>query len=984
MNGQLRSVLVIFIALLVWGKAARAQGWERVYNQFPLKGEVLRAVLPTADDGLLVLGVSGSDAPEGPRSYLQKVDADGEIQWTRDVYADTFGHEAWKMVRQASGRLAILSAEKAPGNVVPTYWVYTCDEDGSNGSGPHLLVATAEAKRAWDIAPRIGGGSVVTGRYKITSSLSLAYIQVLSDLGVGQQSFPIPGSDSLALVSVASLEDGGFVAAGYFREAGDEDPYLVRLNSAGSKVWDFRLNDPPTGSPDTIAFHEVAAAPDGGFWVVGSKNLLNGWTRDSFFVQKFSPAGQPLWKKTFADHLSYLEFGGFDRSKILPTADGGLTILYETYHDGPGKGGEDLNLTKLDASGNTVWTRRYGREKRWNESPFDFCQTSNGFAVASWLNDTVFFSNDGYLLRTDAQGLISTNHVQGRVVFDQNLDCAANPGEKKLVGWQVQVLRQGQLVGTALTDFDGHFSIDADTGQLVLKAVAPNAAWELCLPSQSVNFTQPFDTATVDFLSQPASDCPVLEADISTLLLRRCFDSQYTITWANRGTMDVPGATLQVELDPHLSFVAADHPLANQSGQTLFFNLGDLGIGDFGQIHLTVHVDCDSTVIGQAHCSTVKILPDVLCLPSSNWSGAHIEVEGDCQPDGIHFKVKNTGTGTTVEPVGYIIIEDELLLNVGHVNTLGPAQDTTLVIPANGLTFRIEAESEPNDPNSFSNPTVAIEGCGADTSGTFSTGYITIFPNDDGDPTADTDCRTNQSSFDPNRKDGFPTGYGEGNFILPTTEIEYLIQFQNTGTDTAFSVAIRDTLDPWLDVSTVKLGASSHPCDLEIRGKNVLKFTFSPIALPDSNVNEAESHGFVAFRVRPKPDVPLKTLIENRAAIFFDFNAPVITNQTFHRIDTGFIQHKPTVRAIEPKSALFKLKISPNPASRFALIEGPGVLKNRAGTIRLRSVLGEVLREEKVFGKRLPVHRGGVPSGIYQVEWLDGGRVVAFGRLVFL
>lgn len=54
--------------------------------------------------------------------------------------------------------------------------------------------------------------------------------------------------------------------------------------------------------------------------------------------------------------------------------------------------------------------------------------------------------------------------------------------------------------------------------------------------------------------------------------------------------------------------------------------------------------------------------------------------------------------------------------------------------------------------------------------------------------------------------------------------------------------------------------------------------------LPDSNVNEAASHGFTSFRVKQVPNLPVGTLIENSAAIYFDFNAPVITNTSWHTI----------------------------------------------------------------------------------------------------
>jgi hypothetical protein len=58
-------------------------------------------------------------------------------------------------------------------------------------------------------------------------------------------------------------------------------------------------------------------------------------------------------------------------------------------------------------------------------------------------------------------------------------------------------------------------------------------------------------------------------------------------------------------------------------------------------------------------------------------------------------------------------------------------------------------------------------------------------------------------------------------------------------------------------------------------------WTFDNILLPDSNVNEPESHGYVKFTIELKDSIPQDTKIENFAGIYFDFNDPVITNTTF-------------------------------------------------------------------------------------------------------
>ena len=118
--------------------------------------------------------------------------------------------------------------------------------------------------------------------------------------------------------------------------------------------------------------------------------------------------------------------------------------------------------------------------------------------------------------------------------------------------------------------------------------------------------------------------------------------------------------------------------------------------------------------------------------------------------------------------------------------------------------------------------------------------------------------------------------------------MEYLIRFQNTGTDTAFLVVIRDTISPFLDPATVRPGASSHPYTWSLMNNGSLKFTFENIMLPDSNINEAASHGFIKFKIQQQPENLPGTTIHNQAGIYFDYNAPVITNQTTHKIQDRF------------------------------------------------------------------------------------------------
>jgi uncharacterized repeat protein (TIGR01451 family) len=145
-------------------------------------------------------------------------------------------------------------------------------------------------------------------------------------------------------------------------------------------------------------------------------------------------------------------------------------------------------------------------------------------------------------------------------------------------------------------------------------------------------------------------------------------------------------------------------------------------------------------------------------------------------------------------------------------------------------------------------------------------------------------------SIDPNDKLVTPEGVGTKKAVLMNTPLTYTIRFQNTGTDTAFNVNIVDTLNSNFDLTTLSVVASSHSVSLELKPKNEAIFHFENILLPDSNVNEPGSNGFVRYSISPKAGLPESTIITNKANIYFDFNPPVATNEVSNTFVTSLQQ----------------------------------------------------------------------------------------------
>jgi len=134
-------------------------------------------------------------------------------------------------------------------------------------------------------------------------------------------------------------------------------------------------------------------------------------------------------------------------------------------------------------------------------------------------------------------------------------------------------------------------------------------------------------------------------------------------------------------------------------------------------------------------------------------------------------------------------------------------------------------------------------------------------------------------AYDPNDKIATPAGIDSLGYIsIDETKLDYTIRFQNTGSDTALTVVIKDQLDPNLDWESIQIMSASHIMDATINPNGEISFQFDNIMLPDSNINEIASHGYVKYSILLNDGLEAGTTINNTANIYFDDNPPVVTN----------------------------------------------------------------------------------------------------------
>jgi hypothetical protein len=233
-------------------------------------------------------------------------------------------------------------------------------------------------------------------------------------------------------------------------------------------------------------------------------------------------------------------------------------------------------------------------------------------------------------------------------------------------------------------------------------------------------------------------------------------------------------------------------------------------------------------------------------------------------------------------------------------------------------------------------------------------------------------------SYDPNEKRVEPARGLTVEDIQSGKELLYTVHFQNTGSAAAERVRITDRITEGHDISTLRFVAASHPVSLfKLHPGNLLEVVFDMINLPDSTSNEADSHGFVTFAIQRDKSYDLVSSLFNEAAIYFDFNLPIITNTVVSKVVEAVSTSEPT-NTIQNQ---VELKIAPNPAQTFCTVSADGL--SGPGVILISDFSGKLIQEIQASDLTAThtIQLLNLPQGVYRVE-MRGKNGVATGKLV--
>ncbi len=567
----------------------------------------------------------------------------------------------------------------------------------------------------------------------------------------------------------------------------------------------------------------------------------------------------------------------------------------------------------------------------------------------------------------------------GVVFFDHNQNCQRDVDEFALPQHLGLIEPSGIYVQT---NSSGVWQIDSlPAGDYTITMDTTNSWVNSCGTSQSFTIIDGQATIVPCIGLYNPITCTFPYVNIYTPVLRPCFSNQHIYVMAqnlNMATSILDSVYVNVQLDSLLQVTGSSSPYEILAPNTYRFYIDSLSPGEPRFIDIITTLSCNA-MLGQSICMRAEISPIASCNIDSvttpvfpdgvtpctlPWDHSSLSVIGWCANDSVHFRITNTGSPENgnmqcYSPVRVYI--DGTLTYFDSIMLAG-GQSVDYSYPGNGQTWILQTDQHPLHPGN-SHPNAHVEACG--NINNWTPGLVNDFPLDDLPPIIDQFCREVTGSFDPNIKVGYPYGVGDLNIIAPNQPIQYAINFQNTGTDTAFTVVLRDTLDVNLNIFSVIPDIASHPYTFRIYGPRILEWTFSNILLPDSSINEAASKGFATFTINQNPNLAKGTRIYNKADIYFDYNPPITTNETSHTI--GIVQSTlPTGIDTFKNQNKSIIHVYPNPATNQITVIAPYEIIGE--TYTLINFLGQGVGTGKITQLESKINLSGLSKGVYLLK----------------
>lgn len=397
----MKDILIIFTAFSFINTALSQTTFQKTYGS--TNADYIQSsnecVQQTSDGGYILLGNTlsfGPNAPQWTNIYLIKTNADGDTLWTK-VYGGTEDERGRGVQQTSDGGYIIIAMTKS---------------FGAGDWDPYLIKTDNAGNIQWSKTYGGVGYDLVFSGIQ-TADNGYIICGTTESFGAGNRDVYLVKTDAIGNLMwtktfggasadygrfVEQTTDGGYIIAGQTQSfgAGGTDAYLIKIDSLGNFIWSKTYGG--SNSDNAICAKQTI---DGGYVMCGSTYSFGAGSGD-IYVIKTDSIGDTLWTKVY---------GGAQNDEayaIQQTTDGGYILTGQTYSFGAGS--RDVYVLKIDASGDTIWTKTYG--SAGDEEGASVIQTTDGgYAIAGFSDTYGAGLYDVYFIKTTSNGTSNCNEL---------------------------------------------------------------------------------------------------------------------------------------------------------------------------------------------------------------------------------------------------------------------------------------------------------------------------------------------------------------------------------------------------------------------------------------------------------------------------------------------------------------------------------------------------------------------------------------------
>jgi hypothetical protein len=362
--------------------------------------EAGKSLIQTSDGGYAIAGFTISFGAGSGDFYVVKLDANGNLQWTKTIGGPA-REEGNSLIQTSDGGYAIAGYTESFGAGELDVYVFKLDAKGNLQWTKTIGGKKEDAGTS--LIQTSDGGYAITG---FTNSFGAGdwdvYVVKLDAQGNLQWTKTIGGPKGDEGYSLIQTADGGYAIAGYtiagyiriLRRRGTSDVYVVKLDAKGNLQWSKTIRGPKDG---TRAISLIQTS-DGGYAIAGYTPSFGAGSGPTSMSSSWMPKGNLQWTKTIG--------GPEQRGRLLPHSDLRWRLRHRRRDQLLRRRMEwDVYIVKLDADGNLQWSKTIGAQKISVLGKLSLIQTSDGgYAIASHTPSFGAGQPDVYVVKLDKNG----------------------------------------------------------------------------------------------------------------------------------------------------------------------------------------------------------------------------------------------------------------------------------------------------------------------------------------------------------------------------------------------------------------------------------------------------------------------------------------------------------------------------------------------------------------------------------------------------